>query len=40
MQGDKVAARKAYQDFFTTWKNADPTLPQLAAAKVEFASLN
>ena len=40
MQGDKAAARKAYQDFFTTWKNADPTLPQLAAAKVEFASLN
>ena len=40
MQGDKAAARRAYQDFFTTWKNADPTLPQLAAAKVEFASLN
>ncbi len=40
MQGDKAAARKAYQDFFTTWKNADPTLPSLAAAKVEFAALN
>ncbi|HEX6770479.1 MAG TPA: protein kinase [Acidobacteriaceae bacterium] len=40
MQGDKAAARKAYQDFFTTWKNADPTLPQLAAAKTEFANLN
>ncbi|MFL6428805.1 MAG: protein kinase domain-containing protein [Acidobacteriaceae bacterium] len=40
MQGDKSAARKAYQDFFATWKNADPTLPQLAAAKVEFANLH
>jgi serine/threonine protein kinase/tetratricopeptide (TPR) repeat protein len=40
MQGDKAAARKAYQDFFTTWRTADPTLPQLAAAKVEFAALN
>jgi serine/threonine protein kinase/Tfp pilus assembly protein PilF len=40
MQGDKAGAKKAYQDFFTTWKNADPTLPQLAAAKVEFANLN
>jgi tetratricopeptide (TPR) repeat protein len=40
MQGDKAAARKAYQDFFTTWKNADPTLPSLAAAKVEFAAQN
>jgi eukaryotic-like serine/threonine-protein kinase len=40
MQGNKAAARSAYQDFFATWKNADPTLPQLVAAKVEFAALN
>jgi eukaryotic-like serine/threonine-protein kinase len=40
MQGDKAGAKKAYQDFFTTWKDADPDLPQLAAAKMEFAHLN
>jgi len=40
MQGDKAGAKKAYQDFFETWKNADPDLPQLAAAKAEFAHLN
>lgn len=40
MQGNKPAAKSAYQDFFTTWKNADPTLPQLTAAKAESAALN
>ncbi len=40
MQGDKAGAKKAYQDFFATWKDADPDLPQLAAAKMEFAHLN
>jgi len=40
LQGDKAGAKKAYQDFFTTWKDADPNLPQLAAAKMEFAHLN
>jgi hypothetical protein len=37
--GNKSAAKKAYQDFFATWKNADTDLPQLVAAKKEFASL-
>jgi serine/threonine protein kinase/tetratricopeptide (TPR) repeat protein len=40
MQSDKAAARKVYQDFFTTWKNADSNLSQVAAAKIEFAALN
>jgi len=39
MQGDKVHAREAYQKFFDMWKSADPDLPQLIAAKKEFAAL-
>ncbi len=39
MTGDATAAKKAYQEFFTTWKTADPDLPQLVAAKKEFATL-
>ena len=39
MAGDKANAKSAYQAFFTTWKNADPDLPLLVAAKKEFASL-
>ena len=38
MQGDKAHAREAYQKFFDLWKNADPDLPQLIAAKKEFAA--
>jgi hypothetical protein len=37
--GDKVNAKKAYQDFFTTWKDADADLPMLVSAKKEFAAL-
>ncbi|MBV8629900.1 MAG: protein kinase [Silvibacterium sp.] len=39
MQGDKAKAKAAYQAFFDTWKNADQDLPQLIAAKKEFAAL-
>jgi eukaryotic-like serine/threonine-protein kinase len=39
MQGDKAHAKEAYQKFFDLWKNADPDLPQLIAAKKEFAAL-
>ena len=39
MLGDKTAAKQAYHDFFNTWKDADPDLPQLAKAKAEFAGL-
>jgi eukaryotic-like serine/threonine-protein kinase len=39
MQGDKAHAREAYQKFFDLWKNADQDLPQLIAARKEFAAL-
>jgi eukaryotic-like serine/threonine-protein kinase len=39
MAGNLEAARKSYQEFFSTWKTADPGLAQLAAAKREFAAL-
>jgi serine/threonine protein kinase/predicted Zn-dependent protease len=39
MQGDKPKAKLAYQDFLTLWKNADPGIPFLLAAKSEFAEL-
>jgi eukaryotic-like serine/threonine-protein kinase len=39
MGGDKPAAKKAYEAFFATWKNADADLPMLLAAKKEFAAL-
>ena len=39
MSGDKATAKKAYEAFFVTWKNADPDLPLLVAAKKEYASL-
>jgi serine/threonine protein kinase/tetratricopeptide (TPR) repeat protein len=37
--GDLGKARTAYQDFFAAWKDADPDLPLLAAAKQEYAKL-
>jgi eukaryotic-like serine/threonine-protein kinase len=39
MGGDKANAKKVYQDFFATWKDADADLPMLVAAKKEFAAL-
>jgi hypothetical protein len=39
MTGDKTMAKTAYESFFTTWKTADPGLPQLVSAKMEFATL-
>jgi hypothetical protein len=40
LTGDKTTAKKAYQEFFDTWKNADPDIPQLIAARKGFARLN
>jgi hypothetical protein len=37
MQGDAAKAKSAYQDFLTLWKNADPDVPVVVAAKSEFA---
>ncbi len=39
MGGDKVNAKKAYEAFFVTWKDADADLPMLMAAKKEYAAL-
>jgi eukaryotic-like serine/threonine-protein kinase len=39
LQGDTSKARTAYQDFFAIWKDADPSIPVLVAAKSEYAKL-
>jgi eukaryotic-like serine/threonine-protein kinase len=39
MQGDTAKAKVAYQDFLTLWKDADPDIPVLIAAKSEYAKL-
>ncbi len=38
-QGDREESRKAYDDFFTTWKDADPDIPILRQAKAEYKKL-
>jgi serine/threonine protein kinase/tetratricopeptide (TPR) repeat protein len=39
MQGDTAKAKTAYNDFFALWKDADPDVPILVAAKAEYAKL-
>ena len=39
MQADTAGAKKAYQDFLTLWKDADPDIPILKQAKAEYAKL-
>jgi predicted Zn-dependent protease len=39
MSGDTSASRKAYQDFFALWKDADPDLELLAQARKEYDTL-
>jgi hypothetical protein len=39
MTGDTASAKKAYEALFATWKDADADLPQLVAAKKEYAAL-
>jgi tetratricopeptide (TPR) repeat protein len=39
LQGDTAKARAAYQDFLALWKDADPDIPILIAAKSEYAKL-
>jgi len=39
MQGDTAKAKAAYQDFLTLWKDADPDIPILIAAKAEYVKL-
>jgi len=40
LAGDKATARKAYEQFFSIWKDADPDIPILRQAKAEYAKLN
>jgi eukaryotic-like serine/threonine-protein kinase len=39
MAGNKPDAKKAYDVFFTEWKNADSDLPVISEAKKEYAQL-
>ena len=39
LQGDTAKAKAAYQDFLALWKDADPDVPILIAAKAEYAKL-
>ena len=39
LQGDKRKGQTAYDNFFTLWKDADPDVPILIAAKAEYAKL-
>jgi tetratricopeptide (TPR) repeat protein len=40
LSGDSAAARLAYQDFLTLWKDADPEIPVLQQARAEYARLH
>jgi hypothetical protein len=40
LAGDPAKAGKAYQDFFTLWKDADPDIPILKQARAEYAKLH
>ncbi len=40
MMGDLDSGRKQYSDFLTLWKDADPDIPMLIAAKAEYAKLH
>jgi eukaryotic-like serine/threonine-protein kinase len=39
MQADTLDAKTAYQDFLTLWKDADPDVPVLKQARMEYAKL-
>jgi tetratricopeptide (TPR) repeat protein len=39
LAGDTAKAKKAFQDFLELWKDADPGIPVLKQAKVEYARL-
>ena len=39
LMGDNVKAKTAYKEFLTLWKDADPDIPILQQAKVEYARL-
>ena len=39
LAGDTAKARKAFQDFFALWQDADQDLPILIEAKKDYAAL-
>jgi hypothetical protein len=39
LEGDTAKADITYQEFLTLWKDADPDIPILIAAKAEYAKL-
>jgi tetratricopeptide (TPR) repeat protein len=39
LSGDTAKAKTAYNDFFALWKDADPDIPILIAARAEYAKL-
>jgi tetratricopeptide (TPR) repeat protein len=39
LSGDQIKARKAYDEFLAVWKDADPDIPILRAARLEYARL-
>jgi hypothetical protein len=39
LSGDNVKARASYENFLALWKDADPDIPVLIAAKSEYAKL-
>jgi len=40
MAGETTKAKAAYQVFFALWREADPDISILVAAKAEYAKLN
>jgi DNA-binding winged helix-turn-helix (wHTH) protein len=40
LSGDRTKARAEYQDFLALWKDADPDVPILKQARVEYSRLN
>jgi tetratricopeptide (TPR) repeat protein len=39
LAGEKIKARSAYQDFLSSWTDADPDIPILKQVKTEYAKL-
>jgi eukaryotic-like serine/threonine-protein kinase len=39
LAGDTAKAKKAFQDFFALWKDADPDIPALRQARAEYIKL-
>ena len=40
LAGDISSAKRAYQDFFGLWKDADPDIPILKRAETDYAKFN